>query len=606
MPATGRRGATPVTKLSTAGCGTAGVIEHPKSRAAGRPGPLERHARLANFKIDGSSLRPEHRAFLTETARWMAAHRGQSWTVEMQARASSHASDEHNQKLSDDRYMTTRAFLENALLTNGVDSSYVTISGEGVGKCFSQPGELADDRSVSLVVRPAGPARPPVVCALPPTLFSALTAFVRPVSMGLTGDRTATLAPPADAGAGVMTSLSFPQGWTGNLSVDSRRTLASSIQFPVEMEHGGTKHVMPATVLSTLLWKNLTVSDHAVTGGADIILPLGSRFILGSSQSSGRLTRIDENKVPTFPLATEIQTYATVVFGYSVDSRSRNVDQLDLCTLGSSRLEEWLANHGSAGSASNSKTAVIAVYDLVLCAPKDDYQPMARVAGLVPVGPANVVRTYPLLSVWSSRPLSKVTAVLDIARPAVSMMPGMFRHGAISSSLYADMNSPGKSMFGELHPVWKAALVAGAGLSLGGRSIVAAPLREQLKRTPLNALGFTFRALHPQCHAVEPYGGLAAVQAAQKSHRAPGLGRVDLELRAVPRSGGEAGAAGNLRQRAHRTCDGLFGRRGLHGAPVPSRLSAHPLALGSVGPRRAYAGLEGRQTLSRTWRSDGA
>ncbi len=349
-------------------------------------------------------------------------------------------------------------------------------------------GEAAEQSVAEAIGETAGSGQtesdgpPALLCVLPSTFFRELTEFARPVSMGLTSDPRATLSAPADLGSPVSTSLSFPQGWTGNLLIDYTGAQASGIRFPVTMTHGGHTHVMPAAVFSTLVWKDLAVRVPGATGGSDISLPLSRRFILGSTSSSGRLTRIAAGTVDTFPLHTDVQTYATVVFGYSVDGQTRSVVPLDFCTLRSGQLTEWLANHGSPDPTSSSKTAVIAVYELALCGPRDDYQPKDG----APTGAAQVVRAYPLLSVWSSRPLKLATAVLDIARPATTPMEGMAGGGAISAALYADMNSVVRSLWDELHHDLKKALQESRAAMklLGLGHVLAADLVSLLKGVP--------------------------------------------------------------------------------------------------------------------------
>jgi hypothetical protein len=318
-----------------------------------------------------------------------------------------------------------------------------------------------------------GPAPTPPIPSAPvkPTTIIELTDFVRSVSMGLTGDSNAKLALPGAPGSTLGASLSFPQGWSGTLIVDGNGAVASRIQFPIAMTHGGTSHVMPVTVFSTLIWSKLSLNDPGVTAGADAIMPLSNRFILAFTQGTGP-TRIAAGIVDIFPLETDIQTYATVVFGYSVDGQTGAVDPLDLSGAPSGQLRQWLANHGLNGPISTSKTAIVAVYDLTLCGPRDDYQPKSG----APMGAANVVRTYPLLSVWSSRPLTSVTAVLDIARPATTLMEGMARGGAITASLYSDMNSSVRSLWDDMNAAVKAAILTAASLPIAVLNPLPVPL----------------------------------------------------------------------------------------------------------------------------------
>ena len=123
-------------------------------------GRNERIFVLKNFKIDGAALRSDHRRFLADVAKWMASH--QRWRVFIEAHASRTGSARHDDVLSEDRYLATRAFLETELLRLGVDMSRVRISGEGVGfRHTRMPGEHPKARSVYAVVQPDPSPRPP-------------------------------------------------------------------------------------------------------------------------------------------------------------------------------------------------------------------------------------------------------------------------------------------------------------------------------------------------------------------------------------------------------------------------------------------------------------
>ncbi len=300
---------------------------------------------------------------------------------------------------------------------------------------------------------PPLPTPPPV--PIPPFPFPStitqatlndLTDFVRPVSMGLTSDPSKKLAQPS---APTFTlSLSDAQGWSATLTVDGNGVVASGVQFPAQMGK--------FTVFSNLIWSSLSLNDPGVTLGTDIQLPLNAGFLLALAQAGSSRTRIAAGKVSTFPLATEIQTYATLVFGYSVNSQTGTVTPLDLSAVEPGQLTTWLGNHGFSAPTNTSNTVVIATYDLSFTSPNDDFQPK----GAAPMGAANVVRTYPLLSVWSSRGITAVNAELDIARPAASPMPGMARGGTISGALYTDMNSGIRSLWQDLDPVVQTAISA--------------------------------------------------------------------------------------------------------------------------------------------------
>jgi carboxypeptidase C (cathepsin A)/V8-like Glu-specific endopeptidase/GH25 family lysozyme M1 (1,4-beta-N-acetylmuramidase)/subtilisin family serine protease len=330
-------------------------------------------------------------------------------------------------------------------------------SPQGVGAAVPDPAnipvvvERALNRRVSVTIRPSGAPKPqPAPTPSSSTLWDELTDFVRPVSMGLTSDPSAKLVPPS---APPLTfSLSAANGWNGTLVVDENGAASSNLQFPIEMKHGGATKTMAATVFSSLLWSKLEITDPAVTGGAPLPLPLTRSFLLASAQARGGRTQISANTVDVFPLATEIQTYATLVFGFSISEGKAN--PLDLTTVATGQLKQWLQNSGVESSGSTPKTVVIVVCDLSLCSPKDDFQPKAP----SPIGAADVVRAYPLLSAWSSRPLASLAGVLDLVRPALSPMDEMVAGGAISNGLYSDMNDRIQTMWNCLSPALKAAL----------------------------------------------------------------------------------------------------------------------------------------------------
>jgi outer membrane protein OmpA-like peptidoglycan-associated protein len=124
---------------------------------------------LHNFKIDGAVLRPEHKQYLGELAQWMRSRPQRDWQVFAEAHASRTGTQRHDDVLSEDRYLVTRAFLESQLLQAGVDATRLRIFGEGVGFRHSPlPGEDPRARSVYVVVQPNPSARPPT--AWPPAI----------------------------------------------------------------------------------------------------------------------------------------------------------------------------------------------------------------------------------------------------------------------------------------------------------------------------------------------------------------------------------------------------------------------------------------------------
>jgi subtilisin family serine protease len=311
---------------------------------------------------------------------------------------------------------------------------------------------------------PIPPSPIPPAPVPPPTpspadiIATDLTSFIRTVSMGLTADRAATLQPPPGTGA-IAVALSDPKGWTGKLTIDGSGATASAIRFPVEMNHGGSTMTMPVTVFDTLVWGGLTVADPTVTAGAGLALPLTKDFVLGVASPTRGRSGISEGTVDLFPLETEVQTYATCAFGYSLDGPTGTVTPLDLSQVPSGQLQQFLSNHGNLTPVATGRTALVAVYDLALTSPKDDFQPTQG----APMGLAEMVRAYPLLSLWSSRPLASAGATLDMTRPATSPMDGMARGGAISAGFYTDVNSGLRTLWDDTTPAMKL-LLAGAGV----------------------------------------------------------------------------------------------------------------------------------------------
>jgi peptidoglycan hydrolase-like protein with peptidoglycan-binding domain len=136
------------------------------------PVPRDRSRRiflLHNFKIDGASLQPEHKQYIEGLAKWMRSGPGGGWQVFAEAHASRTGAARHDDLLSEDRYLVTRAFLESQLLRAGVDAARLRIYGEGVGFRHSPlPGEDPRARSVYVVVQPDPSPSPPL--AWPPPI----------------------------------------------------------------------------------------------------------------------------------------------------------------------------------------------------------------------------------------------------------------------------------------------------------------------------------------------------------------------------------------------------------------------------------------------------
>jgi carboxypeptidase C (cathepsin A)/V8-like Glu-specific endopeptidase/subtilisin family serine protease len=351
-------------------------------------------------------------------------------------------------RVSDARALSVAAELDRAIRalwtsrgTGPLKSVTYDPSPQGAGATVPDPSNVPvitdrkRNRRVVVTLNPSAPLPPPPVVSS--TLYDEFTDFVRPASMGLTSDPSAKLVPAASLPLSL--SLSATDGWNAGLLVDATAATASNLAYPVEMTMGGSKMKMAATVFSSLKWASLTASDPAITGGSALQLPLNQSFLLAYAQSRAS-TQIPGNTVALFPLSTDIQRYGTIVFGYMISAGS--VKPLDLTGIPSGQLRAWLQSSGG-GSNGSARAIVIAAFDLSLCGPKDDFQPK----GISPMGPANVVRTYPLLCAWSSKPLASLAGLLDISRPARSPMDEMVAGGAITNALYADMNADIDSMW---------------------------------------------------------------------------------------------------------------------------------------------------------------
>ena len=134
---------------------------------------------LHNFKIDGAALRPEHKQYLEGLAQWMRSRPLSDWQIFVEAHASRTGTEQHDDVLSEDRYLVTRAFLESQLLGAGIDAARLRIYGEGVGfKHSPLPGEDPRARSVYVVMQPNPSPFPPAVW--PPPITPVPWPRVRP------------------------------------------------------------------------------------------------------------------------------------------------------------------------------------------------------------------------------------------------------------------------------------------------------------------------------------------------------------------------------------------------------------------------------------------
>lgn len=441
---------------------------------------------LWNFDIDGSYPKAQHETALNNLIQLIhdrimksppAGPAAVAYEISLQGYADMTGSARYNELLANDREAAVEAYLRTnidhftkvpeALI--GPQVRYVKMKGGFAPDAL--PGRNTPHaRAVVVWAVPVGGVTPPPrPLPAPSTALSELTDLVRPISMGLTADKGKVLAPLATPGAAFSAALSFPGGWTANVQIDTARAMASAVTFPVSMVHSGKTHVHPAMVLQSIEWKKLSISDPSFTRGLEVVLPLTNRFILATADSSGSTKRIATGTSNTFPIETDIQTYGTIVLGYLVDGLTGNVDPLDITQTPSGQLREFLNNHAQPAGASSSKAAVLATFDFSLTSPKDDFQPK----GPSPMGPAEVVRTYPLLSVWSSRALYSVAGSLEMLRPSRSAMEEMAAGGLITNAFYTDVNGNVQSLWDCLSPVWKAALMFAP--SLPGVPVGAAP-----------------------------------------------------------------------------------------------------------------------------------
>ena len=137
---------------------------------------------LHNFKVDGAALRPEHKQYLEGLAQWMRSRPRSDWQIFVEAHASRTGTKQHDDVLSEDRYLVTRAFLESQLLAAGIDAARLRIYGEGVGFRHSLlPGEDPRARSVYVVVQPNPSPFPPTVWPPPITPVPWPPARPRPL-----------------------------------------------------------------------------------------------------------------------------------------------------------------------------------------------------------------------------------------------------------------------------------------------------------------------------------------------------------------------------------------------------------------------------------------
>jgi subtilisin family serine protease/outer membrane protein OmpA-like peptidoglycan-associated protein len=468
------------------------------------------HLLLYNFDIDGSYLKAEHEAALDDLAstlhdRIAGAPVGidVAYEVRLEGYADKTGDRDYNVALANDREAAVRAYLDAHLdrftrTPEALIAPHVRILAAPGGFDPSAPPRQSSPHARSVVVRaiPAGAPVPPPLPIPPSPAPSAgnaqeLTALVRPVCMSLAATPGAVLGSPPAAGAPFSAALTFPDGWSGALEVGADGIVATQVKLPLEMAHGGATHRMASTVFERLAWKGLELRAPGLPGGR-VALPLSAPHLLGTRTAGGTLARLAAGASALFPLEADLQASATVVLGYRVDGRTGAAAPLDLRAAPAGELEPWLRRHGGAPDGSPD-LAVVVAFDLCLCSPRDDFQPQAPVP--IPpfhVGPAEVARSYPLLSVWSSRPLAAVQATLELTRPRSSSMEGMGRGGVITNALYTDVNADVRSLWSYVDPEFKRLLEAGRVLSFlprifpvpGGVGLGAEAVVAILKATP--------------------------------------------------------------------------------------------------------------------------
>jgi hypothetical protein len=283
-----------------------------------------------------------------------------------------------------------------------------------------------------------------------PTVFDGLTAIARGASMGLSANGALRLKPVSTAGGSFTVDHHHSEGWSGKTVADANGLETSDLRYPIP--HGN--HVMAMQVVDRMAWDQTRVT----LSGKAYSLPLKLPFLLAADSSDANLPM--KSSSPVFPLQGTIQSRATLLYGYMIDTADSSVSPIDLSVVDPDDVEGWLKSAG--GSA--TKRAVLVVYDFTAMAPSDDFQPKMG----APMGPAYVARFYPLLSVWTGTGADEAASVLWLLRPTTSPMadhdPAM--GSVIRTSFYTDHNDDMKTMWEDLAPAVRIALqlVASSGL----------------------------------------------------------------------------------------------------------------------------------------------
>ena len=159
---------------------------------------------------------------------------------------------------------------------------------------------------------------------------------------------------------------------------------------------------------------------------------------------------MEESGSVMFPLEATVQSHSTLLFGYVADIGTGAVVPLDLTNAPVAGLDTWLRNGGSSQAASTNKRVVLALFDLTMHEPTDDFQPKAP----APKGPGMTARLYPLLSLWCANPCDEAAGDFAMTRPTTSAMTGqgMFPGSAINGSFFTDSNDHIRKIWEDLSP----------------------------------------------------------------------------------------------------------------------------------------------------------
>jgi hypothetical protein len=243
---------------------------------------------------------------------------------------------------------------------------------------------------------------------------ASIAGVMRDVSRGLTAHPQASLTLVPGRPQSVM--LAGNSGWRGTLRCDGGGTSAANITHPMEPGTG------PMAVISELSWDDLEVSG-GFAAGSPVKLPLTAQYLVATGRQTGGM--INNPAHPFFRIETHLECTVQFLFGFVVapgGAVSPLPPELASATDFTGRVL------GSGSSASN--IVVLAMVELALCGPLDDWDPLRAV---------EAVRYYPTTTTWSNKALDEVRTVTTVKRPNTTSM-GDMATGAIRSALYTDMN----------------------------------------------------------------------------------------------------------------------------------------------------------------------